>query len=70
MSNHLVFVSEDAFMEKMDTQNALLAAIARSNIDLADIDWAKLENYANQGVFGDLFDFGDQFTDTWKDAHY
>ena len=68
MSNQFGFVSEDAFMEKMDTQNALLAAIARSNIDLADINWAKLENYANQGVFGNLFDFGDQFTDIWKDT--
>ena len=59
MSNQFGFVSEDTFTEKMDTQNALLAAIARSNIDLADISWAKLENYANQGVFGNLFDFGD-----------
>ncbi len=53
--------------EHMDKLNRLVATIAREQAP-KELDWLLLEEYAHEGVFGDLYSWGDQFVDTWKDV--
>lgn len=54
-------------VEQLDKLNRLTAANIRHNIDFADLNWSKIEGFAHEGVFSDLFEFGDQFVDIWTD---
>ena len=54
-------------IEQLDKLNRLTAANIRHSIDFADLNWSKIEGFAHEGVFSDLFEFGDQFVDTWTD---
>ena len=54
-------------IEQLDKLNRLTAANIRHSIDFADLNWSKIEGFAHEGVFADLFEFGDQFVDTWTD---
>lgn len=54
--------------KQLDTMNGLLAAMVRQGYDSSNIDWKQMEDYAHDGVFGDIFAIGDQFVDTWTDT--
>ena len=54
-------------VEQLDKLNRLTAANIRHSIDFADLNWSKIEGFAHEGVFSDLFEFGDQFVDAWTD---
>lgn len=59
----------DATFEKaMQKQNALLEVLARNSVKEIAQDWAGLAELANDGLFGSVFNIGDQFVDTWKDT--
>lgn len=59
----------DATFEKaMQKQNALLEVLARNSVKEIAQDWAGLVELANDGLFGSVFNTGDQFVDTWKDT--
>lgn len=60
-------LTTEMFAEKMDRQNNLLLAMLRQTAP-PDADWPLLEKYANDGVFGELFSWGDQFMDTWRNT--
>lgn len=59
-------VTDSTFAQKMDKTNSLLAALVRENAP-ETVDWLMLEEYAHEGIFGDLYSYGDMFVDTWKD---
>ncbi len=52
--------------ESMKKTNSLLATMVRQNAP-AEVDWLMLEEYAHEGIFGDLYSWGDKFMDTWRD---
>ena len=60
-------VTSNVFAEKMDKTNSLLATMVRQSSP-SEINWLLLEEYAHEGVFGNLYSWGDQFVDTWKDV--
>ena len=53
--------------ESMKKTNSLLATMVRQNAP-AELDWLMLEEYAHEGVFSDLYSWGDKFVDTWRDV--
>ena len=55
-------------IDQMVKTNKLLGAKIRTDLDMSTINWTKLEGFAHEGVFADVFEFGDQFVDTWKDT--
>ena len=55
-------------IDQMVKTNKLLGAKIRSDLDMSTINWSKLEGFAHEGVFGDVFEYGDQFVDKWKDT--
>lgn len=55
-------------IDQMVKTNKLLGAKIRSDLDMSTINWSKLEGFAHEGVFADVFEFGDQFVDTWTDT--
>ena len=57
-----------SMIDQMVKTNKLLGAKIRSDLDMSTINWSKLEGFAHEGVFGDVFEFGDQFVDKWKDT--
>ena len=59
-------LKDDTFRELMGKQNSLLATMVRQNAP-SEVDWLMMEEYAHEGVFSDLYSFGDKFLDTWKD---
>ena len=70
----MICAQERTFSEKMDKQteemkrtNSLLATMVRQNAP-AELDWLMLEEYAHEGIFSDLYSWGDKFVDTWKDV--
>ena len=60
-------LTNNVFAEKMDKTNSLLATMVRQGTP-SEVNWLLLEEYAHEGVFGDLYSYGDQFVDTWKDV--
>lgn len=60
-------LTNNMFAEKMDKTNSLLATMARQGAP-SEVNWLLLKEYAHEGVFGDLYSYGDQFIDTWKDV--
>lgn len=57
-----------SMIDQMVKTNKLLGAKIRSDLDMSTINWSKLEGFAHEGVFADVFEFGDQFVDKWKDT--
>ena len=55
-------------IDEMVKTNKLLGAKIRSDLDMSTVNWSKLEGFAHEGVFADVFEFGDQFVDKWKDT--
>lgn len=60
-------LKDETFERHMTKQNALLATMVRQNTP-AEVDWLMMEEYAHEGIMGDLYSYGDQFVDTWKDT--
>ena len=52
--------------DSLKKTNSLLATMVRQNAP-SEVDWLMMEEYAHEGVFSDLYSFGDKFLDTWKD---
>ena len=59
-NNILNLLSEDAFNEKMDTQNALLAAIASNNGGIVVKSWKDIQAIVRLGLASKVFHIGDQ----------
>ena len=55
-------------VDQLDKLNRLTASKIRNDINFADLDWSKIEGFAHEGTFADVFEFGDQFVDTWTDT--
>lgn len=62
MANILNLLSEEAFIEKMDAQNALLAAIASNNGGVDVTAWADIRQIVRMGLGASLFPVGYEFT--------
>lgn len=60
-------VLNGTFDKHMTKQNALLATMVRQQAP-SEVNWLMMEEYAHEGVFGDLYSYGDQFPDIWKDT--
>lgn len=59
-NNILNLLSEDAFNEKMDTQNVLLAAIASNNGGIVVKSWKDIQAIVRLGLASKVFHIGDQ----------
>ena len=59
-NNILNLLSEDAFNEKMDTQNALLAAIASNNGGIVVNTWKDIQAIVRLGLASKVFHIGNQ----------
>ena len=53
---------------QLDRQNALLEVIAASQLKALKSDWEGLALLADSGLFGEAYEIGTQFTDTWTDT--
>ncbi len=62
MNNVLNLLSEETFREKMDAQNALLAALASGGGGIAVSSWADVQRLVRLGLAGQYFSVGDQLT--------
>ena len=60
-------LKDETFVEKMDKLNSLVASIVRENAP-TELNWLMLEEFAHEGIFGDLYSWGDKFVDTWRDV--
>ena len=60
-------LKDETFVQKMDKLNSLVASIVRENAP-TELNWLMLEEFAHEGVFGDLYSWGDKFLDTWRDV--
>lgn len=68
MSNQFGFISEKAFIEKMDTNNAFLAAIASAvSNDLRPDSLKEIQSIVGSGLADKVFRPGDQIIVPWKD---
>jgi len=61
MSNILNLLSEETFANKMDAQNALLAAIAKNGGGLKPDNWQDVQSIVRLGLADKVFSVGDQF---------
>lgn len=61
MPNVINIVSEDTFSEKMDAQNAILAAIAANNGGIKVASWKDVQSVCRLGLASKMFSVGDQF---------
>lgn len=61
MSNILNLVSEEVYKEKMDTQNALLAAIAANNINIVGGGLNSIRSALSMGIAPRVFPVGSEF---------
>ena len=59
-------LKDDTFRDLMGKQNSLLATMVRQNAP-SEVDWLMMEEYAHEGIFSDLYSWGDKFMDTWRD---
>ena len=59
-------LKDETFERLIGKQNSLLASMVRQNTP-TELDWYLMEEYAHEGIFGDLFSFGDKVVDVWKD---
>ena len=57
---------DETFVKAMNKQNALLEVIARDSIKTMSNDWVGLAELGS--LMSEIYDFGDQFEDTWKDV--
>jgi len=64
----LNLLSEQTFVEKMDNQNILLAAIASNNGGLKVTSWSDVQQIVRLGLASKVFAIGDQFISTKGDA--
>jgi len=63
MSNIFNMVSEETFIEKLDTQNALLAAIMENaGGSIKPTSWAQVQTLVRAGLASRVFAIGDQLT--------
>ena len=60
-------LKDETFERLIGKQNSLLASMVRQNTP-TELDWYLMEEYAHEGIFGDLFSFGDKVVDVWKDT--
>lgn len=60
-------LKDETFSAKLNKQNALLEVIAAQSLESLMSDWTGLEQLASSGLFGEAYDIGTQFTDTWQD---
>ena len=58
----------DTLNGKLDKQNALLEIMAASSLESLKSDWEGLSLLADSGLFGDAYEIGTQFADTWTDV--
>lgn len=58
----LNLLSEETFSEKMDTQNALLAAIARQGGEIVPQSWSDVQGIVRLGLASKIFAVGDQLS--------
>lgn len=68
MSNVLNLLSEQTFIEKMDNQNTLLAAIASNGGGVKITSWSAVQQVVRLGLASKIFAVGDQFVSTKGDA--
>ena len=54
----------ESTMRKIAAAVEIMAASARKTMES---DWESLEEFASTGLFGEAYDIGTLFTDTWKD---
>lgn len=54
----------ESTMKKIAAAVEIMAASARKTMES---DWESLEEFASTGLFGEAYDIGTLFTDTWKD---
>lgn len=54
-------------IEVMEKQNTILGAIAGVNIE-SQADWSMIKSLVKNGEAKNIYDFGDQFVDEWKDT--
>lgn len=64
MSNVLNLLSEETFVEKMDNQNLLLAAIASNGGGIKIDSWSAVQQVVRLGLASKVFAIGDQFVST------
>lgn len=64
MSNILNLLSEETFVEKMDNQNLLLAAIASNGGGIKIDSWSAVQQVVRLGLASKVFAIGDQFVST------
>lgn len=57
----------DTLNAKMDKHNALMEVMAASALKELKEEWSELEQLASSGLFGEAYDIGTYFTDTWQD---
>ena len=60
-------LKDETFDRQMTKTNSLLATMVRQNAP-AEVGWLMLEEYAHEGIFSDLYSWGDKFMDTWRDV--
>ena len=64
----LNLLSEETFVEKMDNQNILLAAIASNGGGVKITSWSAVQQIVRLGLASKVFAIGDQFVSTKGDA--
>ena len=64
----LNLLSEETFVEKMDNQNILLAAIASNGGGVKITSWSAVQQIVRLGLASKVFAIGDQFISTKGDA--
>lgn len=64
----LNLLSEETFIEKMDNQNILLAAIASNGGGVKITSWSVVQQIVRLGLASKVFAIGDQFVSTKGDA--
>lgn len=63
MSNNILnLISEETYIEKMDTQNQFLAAIAAQGGNVKPASWSNVQALVRAGLAGKVFAVGDQLT--------
>lgn len=54
-------------VETLEKQNTILGALAGVNIE-SQADWSMIKSLVKNGEAQNIYDFGDQFVDTWTDT--
>lgn len=54
-------------VETLEKQNTILGALAGVNVE-SQADWSMIKSLVKNGEAKNIYDFGDQFVDTWTDT--